>query len=61
MDNDNNEIEKPIMWVLTNCLRWKKIPVKQLTSAINAPRVDRVLQQKWVSSNEEDWRDVPEV
>jgi len=56
--------KKPV-WLPTNNLQWKKIPVKQLTSSINAPRVDRVLQQKWIRHDDdkmkEEWRDVPEV
>jgi len=52
-------------WLPTNYLRWKKIPVLQLTSKINAPRSDRVLQQRWIKQEDEemkeDWRDIPEV
>jgi len=52
-------------WLPTNELRWKGTKVAQLTSKINAPRSDRILEQKWICHKDdemkEEWREVPVV
>ena len=48
-------------WKATKELRFKKQTVSRLSSSINAPRMDRKLQQKWICGEEWEWRDVPLV
>ena len=56
---------KKLTWLVTKELRWKTVPVKQLSVKLNAPRVDRILQQKWMCEVSDrikyEWREVPLV
>jgi len=56
---------KKLTWLTTKELRWKTVPVAQLSAKLNAPRMDKKLQQKWICEVSDrikyEWRDVPLV